>query len=231
MSAVAIILARGGSKRIPRKNVRPFLGQPVLQYPIRSALDSGCFDEVMVSTDDDEIAAMSVAMGASVPFRRSAENSADQSTTTSALLEVIAQYRSQGREFDYVCGMYAATPLVTPKHLQDGWDLMRASSDHDTVMPVIRFGYPIQRAFGIGNGLLKLMHPENEFTRSQDLQTAYHDAGQWYWMRRTSFEQQRKVFMQHCVPLVLSEMEVQDIDNEDDWKLAEVKYTLKHHKP
>lgn len=231
MSAVAIILARGGSKRIPRKNVRPFLGQPVLQFPIKAALNAGCFDEVMVSTDDDEIAEVSLAAGAVTPFRRTERNSGDHSTTTSALLEVIQQYRDAGREWDYVCGMYAATPLVTPKHLQDGWDLLRASDQHDTVLPVIRFGYPIQRAFGINNGLLKLMHPENEFTRSQDLAPAYHDAGQWYWMRRASFERQQKVFMNHCVPLVLSELEVQDIDNEDDWKLAEVKYTLKHRQP
>lgn len=228
MSAVAIILARGGSKRIPRKNVRPFLGHPVIHFPIKAALDAGCFDEVMVSTDDDEIAEISLASGAVTPFRRSEIHSCDHSTTTSALLGVIQQYRDAGREWDYVCGMYGATPLVTPQHLQDGWNLLHASDQHDTVLPVIRFGYPIQRAFGIHNGLLELMHPENEFTRSQDLAPAYHDAGQWYWMRRASFERQQKVFMNHCVPLVLSEMEVQDIDNEDDWKLAEVKYTLKH---
>ncbi len=231
MSAVAIILARGGSKRIPRKNVRPFLDEPVIHYPIKAALASGCFDEVMVSTDDDEIAAISIAAGAVAPFRRSAANSDDHSTTTSALLEVIQQYRDAGREWDFVCGMYAATPLVTARHLRDGRDLLLASDQHDTVMPVIRFGYPIQRAFGINDGLLRLMHPENQFTRSQDLTAAYHDAGQWYWMRRASFEKHQRVFMDQCVPLVLSEMEVQDIDNEDDWKLAEVKHTLNRRKP
>lgn len=227
MSSVAIILARGGSKRIPRKNVRLFLGRPVIHYPVRAALDSGCFDEVMVSTDDDEIAAVAREEGAVTPFRRSAETAGDHATTTEALLEVIRQYRESGREFDYLCGMYASTPLVTARHLREGWSLMQADPSHETVMPVVRFSYPIQRAFCISEGLLKLMATEHAFTRSQDLTPAFHDAGQWYWMRRASFEKGRKVFADHCVPLVVSELEVQDIDNEDDWRLAEVKAQIR----
>lgn len=227
MSAVAIILARGGSKRIPRKNVRPFMGQPVLQFPIKAALESGCFDEVMVSTDDDEIAAVSIAAGAVTPFRRSEKNSGDHSSTASALLEVIQQYREVGREFDYVCGMYAATPLVTARHVQDGWNLLRSNEKAETVLPVVRFGYPIQRAFCVRDGLLKLVAPEHELTRSQDLPPAYHDVGQWYWMRTAAFERSGKIFSDYCMPLVLSELDVQDIDNEDDWQLAEAKAHLR----
>jgi len=223
MSAIAIILARGGSKRIPRKNVLPFLGKPVLHYPVRAALESGCFDEVMVSTDDDEIAAVAAEAGAVTPFRRSQENAGDHATTTDALLEVLQQYETVGREFDFVCCIYAATPLVTAKHLRDGWELLKSNEANETAMPVVRFGYPIQRAFMIDSGLLKLMAPEHAFTRSQDLPPAFHDAGQWYWLRTARFQEGRKIFTEHCVPLVLSEMEVQDIDNEDDWLLAELK--------
>lgn len=230
MSAIAIILARGGSKRIPRKNIRPFLGKPVIHRPIRAALESGCFDEVMVSTDDDEIAAIARAEGAVTPFRRTEENAGDYATTTSVLMEVIQQYRSAGREFDYVCGMYASTPLVLARHLREGWKIMQSDPGIETVMPVVRYGYPIQRAFVVTDGLLKLMAPEHGFTRSQDLTPAYHDAGQWYWMRRDAFERGQKVFAERCVPLVLSELEIQDIDNEDDWRLAEVKAELRDRK-
>ncbi|HCN77419.1 MAG TPA: pseudaminic acid cytidylyltransferase [Verrucomicrobiales bacterium] len=223
MSALAIILARSGSKRIPGKNLRPFLGHPVIHYPVKAALDSGCFDEVMVSTDDDQIAAAARAAGAVTPFRRSAENASDQATTTDALLEVIAQYRAAGCEFEFICGMYASAPLITVDHLRAGWEIIKDNPAAQTVMPVIRYGYPVHRAFVIQQGRLQLMMPEHGFTRSQDLPVAYHDAGQWYWMRVADFERGRKVFADRCLPVELSELEVQDIDNEVDWKLAELK--------
>jgi len=223
MSALAIILARSGSKRIPGKNLRPFLGHPVIHYPVKAALDSGCFDEVMVSTDDDQIAAAARAAGAVTPFRRSAENASDQATTTDALLEVIAQYRAAGCEFEFICGMYASAPLITVDHLRAGWEIIKDNPAAQTVMPVIRYGYPVHRAFVIQQGRLQLMMPEPAFTRSQDLPVAYHDAGQWYWMRVADFERGRKVFADRCLPVELSELEVQDIDNEVDWKLAELK--------
>lgn len=223
MSALAIILARSGSKRIPGKNLRPFLGHPVIHYPVKAALESGCFDEVMVSTDDDQIAAAARAAGAVTPFKRSAENASDQATTTDALLEVIAQYRAAGREFEYICGMYASAPLITVDHLRAGWEIIQNDPAAQTVMPVIRYGYPVHRAFVIQQGRLQLMMPEHGFTRSQDLPIAYHDAGQWYWMRVADFERGRKVFADRCLPVELSELEVQDIDNEVDWKLAELK--------
>jgi N-acylneuraminate cytidylyltransferase len=223
MSAVAIILARSGSKRIPGKNLRLFLEHPVIHYPIRAAIESGCFDEVMVSTDDEQIASIARASGAVTPFKRSAENANDHATTTDALLEVIAHYRAAGREFDFVCGMYASAPLISADHLRAGWEIIQKDPKAQTVMPVIRYGHPVQRAFVADQGQLKLMMPEFGFTRSQDLPVTYHDAGQWYWMRVADFERGRKVFADRCLLLELSELEVQDIDNEVDWRLAELK--------
>lgn len=230
MSAIAIILARGGSKRIPRKNVRLFYDKPVIYYSIDAALRSGCFSEVMVSTDDEEIASIARAAGAVTPFARSAKSSNDQATTTDALREVIDTYDLEGRAFDLFCGIYGSSPLITPEHLRRGYELITSGPDVDTVMPVVRFGYPVQRAFKIEEGHLAMLQPELGFTRSQDLQAAYHDAGQWYWMRRRSFLDQEKVFMKNCVPVVLSETEVQDIDNEDDWLLAEAKYSMRQRR-
>lgn len=227
MSAIAIILARGGSKRIPRKNVRPFLGEPVIWRPIRAALESGRFDEVMVSTDDEEIAAVAREGGAVTPFRRTDANASDNATTTNALLEVLQQYRESGREFDYLCGIYACTPLIEAAHLVEGWDLMQTHPEAETVMPVVQYGYPIQRAFHVSGRELKMVMPENAFARSQDLAPSYHDAGQWYWLRRDRFEAERKIFTDHCMPVVLSELATQDIDNEVDWRLAELKANLR----
>jgi pseudaminic acid cytidylyltransferase len=224
--SVAIILARGGSKRIPRKNIRLFRGQPIIYFPVRAAIESGCFDEVMVSTDDDEIAAVAREAGAVTPFRRSREMANDHATSTDAFIEVIEQYRALNRPFKYLCGLYAAAPLVRPNHLRAGKSLLDSDEKIQTVMPVTRFGYPIQRAFSIKDDKLILMHPENAFTRSQDLPAAYHDAGQWYWLRTDALLASRKIFSSFCVPLVLSELEAQDIDNEEDWRLAELKAEL-----
>jgi N-acylneuraminate cytidylyltransferase len=227
MSALAIILARGGSKRIPRKNARIFCGKPIMQYSIEAALSCGRFSEVMVSTDDAEIAALARAAGAVTPFFRSDETANDHATTTAALAEVLAEYAKRGQRFDLFCGIYASSPLITSQHLNAGYELIQNEPRIDTVMPVVRFSYPVQRAFKIEDGGLAMMSPEHGFTRSQDLTPAYHDAGQWYWMRSASFLQQNKVFMANCLPLVLSEMEVQDIDNEDDWQMAEAKFSLR----
>lgn len=227
MKSLAIILARGGSKRIPRKNIRLFMGRPMLEYSIRAAIESGCFEEVMVSTDDEEIAGVARSAGAVTPFRRSTKSSRDDATTTDAVLEVIRQYRDAGREFGSVCVLYAATPLVCARHLREGREVLESNVHAGTVMPVVRFSHPVQRAFGISDGRLKMVAPEYEFVRSQDLAARYHDAGQWYWLRTAALERERRVFSEDCIPLVLSELEVQDIDNEDDWKLAELKLRLR----
>jgi N-acylneuraminate cytidylyltransferase len=199
----------------------------MLDYPIRAAIEAGCFEEVMVSTDDDEIAETARRAGAVTPFMRSSKNARDDATTTSAVLEVLSQYRAAGREFDSVCVLYAASPLIRAQHLRQGRDLMLANPLTATVMPVVRFSHPVQRAFSISRDLLRMVAPEHEFTRSQDLAPRYHDAGQWYWLRAAAFERAGRIFGDECVPLILSELDVQDMDNEDDWKLAELKLRLR----
>lgn len=223
--SIAIITARGGSKRIPRKNVRDFLGIPIIAYSIAAALEAGCFDEVMVSTDDEEIAELARHRGAEVPFFRSAETSTDFATTADVLLEVLDQYRFRGREFEYACCIYPTAPFVTAEKLSRGYDVLTASLA-DSAVPVVRFGYPIQRALKIEKGCLRMIWPEHLSTRSQDLMPSYHDCGQFYWIRTRNFLQQKRLFAEHTVPIEVPESEVQDIDTEEDWILAEMKYRL-----
>jgi N-acylneuraminate cytidylyltransferase len=223
--AVAIITARGGSKRIPRKNIKEFLGKPIIAYSITAALEAGCFDEVMVSTDDQEIAGVAQSYGAKVPFFRSAETSNDFSTTADVLVEVLREYQSRGQDFAYACCIYPTAPFVTPEKLKRGHELL-LETGADTALPVVRFGYPIQRGLKIENGGLSMIWPEHLNSRSQDLMPAYHDSGQFYWLRVTKFLETRKLFAEHCVPIELPESEVQDIDTLEDWKVAEVKYRM-----
>lgn len=225
MKALCIIPARGGSKRIPRKNIRLFAGRPIISYPIAAALESGCFDEVMVSTDDQEIATIAREHGASVPFLRSAENSTDHAGSDEVFAEVIRRYHAEGRRYEFACGVYPTAALVTPERLRAGWDRLLADPALTTVLPVQRFSFPIQRAVAIRDGRLAMFQPEHLDTRSQDLEPAYHDAGQWYWMRTEPFLRTRELMGPNCAAIVIPEMEAQDIDHEDDWALAE----LKHH--
>lgn len=226
MSRIAIITARGGSKRIPRKNIRPFLGTPIIAYPIRAARESGGFDEVMVSTDDAEIAQVARDFGASVPFLRSAQASGDHAMTADALVEVLNQYQQRGRQFEIGCCLYPTAPFVTADLLSRGLLLLQEDPTLDSVVPVVRFGYPIQRGLKIENGRLAMIWPENLNARSQDLMPAYHDAGQCYWFRVEAFLRHRRLFAPSTAPLIVPEWSVQDIDNEDDWILAETKYQL-----
>ena len=221
---VAIITARGGSKRIPRKNIKPFLGRPIIAYSIAAALESGCFDEVMVSTDDLEIAQLARELGARVPFLRSPETSNDFATTADVLAEVLGEYRRLGELFGAACCIYPTAPFVTPQRLRQAHDLLLAGAD--TVLPVVRFGFPIQRALGIENGRLQPLWPEHLDTRSQDLAPAYHDSGQFYFFQVLRFLETRQLFGGNTVPIELPESEVQDIDTEEDWKVAEVKYSM-----
>lgn len=222
---LAIITARGGSKRIPRKNIKSFLGKPIIQYSIEAARDSGCFDEVMVSTDDKEIAEIGVSMGASVPFQRSANTSDDHSTTADVIIEVLEAYNKMGKEFDYCCCIYPTAPFVTALKLQDAYKKM-IDSGAESVVPVVRFGFPILRSFKISDGLIKMNWPEYMTARSQDLPPSFHDCGQFYFLRVDSFLQNKKLFTDFTVPIEMPESEVQDIDNEEDWKVAEIKYTF-----
>ncbi len=225
MSSVAIITARGGSKRIPHKNIKPFLGKPIIAYSIEAAKAAGCFDEVMVSTDDEEIAEIARNYGAVVPFMRSAENSDDFSTTRDVVREVLKQYKEVGRAFDYACCIYPTAPFITAERLKESMQLLE-EKQADSVLPVVRFSFPPQRCVVLEDGRAVFKWPEHMLTRSQDLEPFYHDCGQYYCLNTKAFGEQEVLFMKNTYPVILDEMEVQDIDNETDWKLAELKFKL-----
>ena len=223
MNAVAIITARGGSKRIPRKNVKEFLGKPILLYSIEAALSCGVFDEVMVSTEDEEIAELARRAGAMVPFMRGESNANDYATTTDVLLEVIGEYERRGKNYEFGCCIYPTAPFVTEQKLRDAMEKL-AASDADTLMPVVPFSFPPQRGMVIREDKLCFAQPENALTRSQDLEHWYHDAGQFYCFRTENFKRNKILTVGNVLPLVVSELEVQDIDTISDWKIAEMKY-------
>ena len=227
MKRIAIITARGGSKRIPRKNIKEFCGKPIIAYSIEAALNSGAFDEVMVSTDSEEIAEIAQRYGASVPFMRSEATSNDFATTSDVLLEVFDRYEEMGKPVSYACCIYPTAPFITSERLKEAMDKL-VDEAADTVMPVVAFSFPPQRGMAIREGALELVMPEHIITRSQDLEQIYHDAGQFYALNVDHFRQSKNVFRGKVLPVVISELEVQDIDNETDWKLAEMKYTLLH---
>lgn len=218
MSNLAIIPARGGSKRIPRKNIRDFLGKPIIAYSIEVALESELFEEVMVSTDDEEIADVAKEYGAKVPFMRSKETADDYATLSDVVEEVKEAYQEKGKSFDNSCCILSTAPFVTVSLLKKGLFLL-SENKVDSVRPVVRFSYPIQRAVMMDNGLLEMFNPEHARTRSQDLEPAFHDAGQFYWMKYAQgMKGGRKMGFE------VSEHLVQDIDTEDDLKMAELKY-------
>ena len=225
---LAIIPARGGSKRIPRKNIKPFLGQPIIKYSIDTAIESELFDEIMVSTDDQEIAVLSKQLGARVPFIRSKENSDDYAGTADVIEEVLNEYIKRGFSFKYACCIYPTAPFVTAEKLKEGHRLL-IESEADAVTPVVKFSYPIQRAFKIEDGKLVRMWPEYEKTRSQDLEPAYHDVGQFYWHKVESFFRREVKDDYKKIPFIIPEMEMQDMDTEEDWEVAEFKYQYLHH--
>jgi N-acylneuraminate cytidylyltransferase len=223
-SAIAIITARGGSKRIPRKNIKNFNGKPIIAYSIEAAISSGIFDEVMVSTDDYEIADIAKYYGANVPFMRSKETSNDYASTADVVHEVICEYNKSGIYFDKICCIYPTAPFITSEKLIKGYTLLKEGVDE--VLPVVSFSFPPQRCITIQEGKAKMMWPEYKLTRSQDLEKWYHDSGQFYFLNTQSFMKQKSIMMEHTIPLIVNELEVQDIDNEEDWKLAEIKYKI-----
>ena len=224
---VCIIPARGGSKRIPRKNIRPFCGRPIICHVIEAALASGCFDEVMVSTDDEEIAAVARAAGAAVPFMRSAKASDDQTDTMSVIIEVIETYKALGKEIQMGCCIYPVAALATPAAIRSGFERLISEPELSYVFPVVNFGHPIQRAMYLKDGRVGMFQPEAYLARSQDLPAAYHDAGQWYWFRSEPWLKRIPVFGPQAAAIVISELEAQDIDNETDWRLAEMKHEFR----
>ena len=219
---IAIITARGGSKRIPRKNIKEFFGQPIIKYAIDAAIESKLFDVVMVSTDDEEIAQIAKQHGADVPFMRSKETANDFATTLDVLLEVMQEYKKINVEFDSLCCIYPCVPFLSGDMLVKAYDIF-IKSENDVLMPVVRFSYPIQRALRINfDGLLEYVHPEHIKSRSQDLEAMYHDVGMFYFYKNNSLLKQNKT-MKH---FEMKESEIQDIDTEEDWRYAEMKYRI-----
>jgi len=225
MKNLCIIPARGGSKRIPRKNIKEFIGKPIIAYSIETALKTNLFDEVMVSTDDAEIAEVARKFGAEVPFIRSAETASDYATTADVLREVLQKYREVGDEYDNFCCFYATAPLVQAKDVVSAFNLLQRSS-YTCVYPVVQFSYPIWRCLDLAeDGSMKRHWPEYENARSQDLPKEYHDTGTFYWYKtREWLTGDNKLG-----GVVVDETSIQDIDTETDWKLAEMKYKLLHH--
>lgn len=230
MYKLCIIPARGGSKRIPRKNIKEFLGKPIIAYSIEAALQSNLFDEVMVSTDDNEIAEIAKKYGAKVPFLRSEENANDYATTVDVINEVLQQYKKISKSFKAACCIYPTAPFVSENKLKEAFDLLEINN-YDCVFPVMEFSFPIQRALKKdSNNKMELFQPEHLNSRSQDLEKAYHDSGQFYWFKTKEILEKGKLWTDNTGVIVIKESEGQDIDTLEDWKLAEIKYKLLHEK-
>lgn len=225
MKSLCIIPARGGSKRIPRKNIKFFMEKPIIAYSIDAALKSGVFEEVMVSTDDEEIASVAQKYGATVPFLRSAETSNDYATTVDVLLEVVNRYKAIGKDFDTICCLYSTAPFVTPERLKEASN--QISNEVDACFTIVQYSYPIQRSLRINEAdYVEMKFPEHLKSRTQDLEKVYHDAGQFYFVKTCALMSEKTVWCKRTKPLILSELEVQDLDTITDWELAEMKYHL-----
>lgn len=224
-SAVAIITARGGSKRIPRKNIKLFNGKPIIAYSIEAALRSHMFEEVMVSTDDEEIAQTSKEYGATIPFLRSSRTSDDYATTADVLKEVLQNYQQKQRNFEYACCIYPTAPFVTADKLSEAFQKLKQDKA-DSILPVTKFSFPIWRSLKIENGKVSYNWPEFAPRRSQDLPSSYHDCGQFYFFKTSVFLETGRIITENTIGFEVPESEVQDIDNEEDWKVAEIKYSF-----
>lgn len=223
MSIIAIITARGGSKRIPHKNIKEFMGKPMIAYAIKSALNSKIFDTVMVSTDDNKIAGIAKQYGADVPFMRSEKTANDFATTVDVLAEVLGEYEKRNEFFDEFCCIYPCVPFLTSEILKDAYNKFK-KSDADKLTPVVKYSFPIQRAFKVNKkGLLEYREPENAMKRSQDLAPMYHDVGMFYFYKNGKINSTETSFIE------MEENMIQDIDTLDDWKMAELKYKVLHN--
>ena len=225
MSNVAIITARGGSKRIPKKNIKEFCGKPILAYSIEAALLSKSFDEVMVSTDSKEIKEIAEKYGASVPFLRSEAASNDFATTADVIEEVLNEYKRNGKSFDSFACIYPTAPFITSDRLSEAMKLL---VDADAVISVVKYSFPPQRAFVLRDGNVIYQYPQYERIRSQDLEPIYHDCGQFYMCKSEVFLKNHSLILPKTKPFILPEEEVQDIDTMSDWEIAEVKYNVLH---
>ena len=220
---IAIIPARGGSKRIPRKNIKEFHGKPMIAWSIQAALNSGCIDEVWVSTDDDEIAAIAQSYGAKIPFIRPANLADDFATTADVMQHAVQAYQTQYQQLpNYVCCLYATAPFVQRQDLQKGFELIQTKS-LDYVFSATSYPFPIQRAIKLDkDGAVNMFSPEHFNTRSQDLEEAWHDAGQFYWGRSEAWLSKARIFSPQSSTVALPRFRVQDIDTSEDWQRAEL---------
>jgi pseudaminic acid cytidylyltransferase len=226
MKKIAIIPARGGSKRIPKKNSKLFFGKPIIAYSIEAALRSGLYDEVMVSTDDKEIAEIAIQYGAKVPFMRSDANSSDFATTADVLLEVIDWYGQKGQKFELATCIYACAPFVNPKLLQDSFQILK-DKNADCVFPSIAYSHPIQRAIKVlDGGRIEQFDNSNPDARTQDMAKAFYDAGMFYTFDVATLLQTKSLRTENTFTIEVDELHAHDIDSESDWKLAELKYKL-----
>ncbi len=226
---LCIIPARGGSKRIPHKNIRNFLGKPIIAYSIEAVKSSGIADEIMVSTDDEEIAKVAQLYGAKVPFMRDSETSNDYSGVADVLVEVVNKYLNMGKEFSYTLCVFATAPLISSENLKNAYKILQNSINGESISTVESYSYPPQRGLFINNdGLMEMVHPENYNCRSQDLQKIYHDSCQFTLFKTYALLRDKMMYTKHAIPFILNESESQDIDNLEDWKLAEMKYKLKN---
>jgi len=224
-SRLAIITARGGSKRIPQKNIKLFHGKPIIAYSIEAALKSECFNEVMVSTDDEKIANIAKNLGAKVPFMRSVNNSSDFASTSDVLLEVISEYQKEGRFFEQCCCLYPTAAFVTAELIKESMNILEESGAK-SLIPVAPFPSPIHRALVIKNGFITRLYPQFEKFRSQDLPVTYLDVGQFYWFYIEHFLSHRTLITSSTLPFIVSTKKFQDIDTLNDWEEAEIKFEI-----
>lgn len=226
MANLAIIPARGGSKRIPRKNIKEFFGKPIIAYSIEAALKSNLFDDVIVSTDDNEIADIAKKYGAKVPFLRSDNNANDFATLSDVLLEVLLEYKKIEKLYENICCILPTAALLTSCKLEESYNEF-INKKMNSFVPVIRFSYPIQRALKSQNGLLKMNEEKYLNHRSQDLEPLFHDSGQFYWLNTANFLLEQQIFTNKTGYLEIKEYEAQDVDTLEDWTMLELKYNLK----
>lgn len=221
---LCVIPARGGSKRIPRKNIKDFCGLPMIARPIAAARESNCFDRIIVSTDDQEIAEVARAHGAEVPFMRPPELSDDHTATIPVVAHAIHWQAQHGEMPDLVCCIYATAPFVAADDITHGRHLLEASAA-SYAFSVTSYPFPIQRAIRLSaSGNVAMFSPEHFNTRSQDLEDAYHDAGQFYWGKTTAWLDGKPIFSNAAVPVILPRHRVQDIDTPEDWLRAEIMF-------
>ena len=226
---IAIIPARGGSKRIPRKNIKEFHGKPIIAYSIEAAVNSQCFDKIIVSTDDAEIAEVAIKYGAEVPFMRPADISDDFATTADVLLHVIDWYEEQSQSIEYLCCIYATAPFIDVNDIRNTYKLLLEEPSADYCFPVCEFPFPIQRGVKLTQGLrVEMFQPEHFNTRSQDLEVGYHDVGQFYWGKPSAYRQKISMFSDKAIAYTVSRKRVVDLDTPEDWNFALLLYqTLK----